>query len=70
MLALTVHASCSLLVTIPLGGFPDGVMPTMTQAEMDARTAACNKPRAGDLVIPVLGYILIVGWGVASATGS
>ena len=45
--------------------------PTLTQAEMDAKTAACNQARPGDLVnqpIPVLGYLLIVGIGVAYAT--
>ena len=36
----------------------------LTQAEIDA---ACNQPRPADLVIPVLGYLLIVGFAVAYA---
>ena len=69
LLAMTVHGGCSLLVTVPPGGFPNGVVPKMTQAEMDAKTAACNAPRVGDFLIPAVGYIVIVGLGVASATG-
>jgi hypothetical protein len=59
---------CSLLVPIPEGSFPNGVMPTLTQAEMDAQTAACSEPKPGDFLIPAVGYILIVGFAVASAT--
>ena len=61
---------CHLLVPIPEGGFPNGVMPTLTQAEMDAQTAACSEPKPGDFFIPAVGYILIVGVAVASATGA
>ena len=39
--------------------------PQLTQAEMDA---VCNQPRPADFVIPVLGYLLIVGFGVVYAT--
>ena len=70
VLALTVGTGpCRLIVPIPPGGFPNGVVPTMTQAEMDAQTAACSAPRVGDFFIPAVGYIVIVGFGVASATG-
>jgi hypothetical protein len=41
----------------------------MTQAEMDAKTAACSAPRVGDFFIPAVGYIVIVALGVASTTG-
>lgn len=65
MFATISHSPCSILRTT--------AEPTLTQAEMDAMTAAkCNGPRfPGDLVnqpIPVLGYLLIVGFGVAYAT--
>jgi hypothetical protein len=44
----------------------------LTQAEVDAKVAACEHLRLpGDLVnqpIPVLGYLFIVGVGVAYAT--
>ena len=56
------HAPCKILMTVPPGG---GML---TQAEMDAMTADCNQPRPADLVIPVLGYLLIVGFGVVYAT--
>ena len=59
---------CHLLVQIPPGGFPNGVIPTMTQAEMDAQTAACSAPKPGDFFVAAIGYILIVGSAVASAT--
>jgi hypothetical protein len=66
MLASISHAPCAPLVTVSPGGL------TLTQAETDAKTAACIGPRIpGDLVnqpIPVLGYLLIVGFGVAYAT--
>jgi hypothetical protein len=61
------HAPCKILRTVPPGGFAGGVT-TETQAEMDADTAACNQPRPADFVTPVLGYLLIVGFGVAYAT--
>jgi hypothetical protein len=51
------HAPCLPLRTT--------VEPTLTQAEMDA---ICNQPRPADLITPVLGYVLIVGFGVAYAT--
>lgn len=61
--------SCSgaLLQTVgddPLASPP----PPLTQAEMDARMAACEQPGAGELVIPALGYLLILGAWAASAT--
>ena len=59
---------CHLVVQIPEGGFPNGLMPTMTQAGMDAQTAACSAPKPGDFFIPAIGYILIVGSAVSSAT--
>jgi hypothetical protein len=66
MIATISHAPCAPFVAIPPGGVG------LTQAEMDAKTAACIGPRIpGDLVnqpIPVLGYLLIVGVGVAYAT--
>ncbi len=39
--------------------------PPLTRAEIDA---ICNRPRPADLFIPVLGYLSIVGFGVAYAT--
>lgn len=68
ILSLTFHP-CSLHVAVPPGGFPNGVLPTMTQAEMDAQTAACNAPQVRDFFIPAVGYTVIVGLGVASAIG-
>jgi hypothetical protein len=56
---------CHLLAPIPPGG---GTPPKVTQAEMDAQTAACSQPRLGDLFIPAIGYILIIGSAVASST--
>ena len=59
---------CHLLVQVPEGGQTNGMTPPLTQAEMDARTAACSAPKPGDFFIPALGYILIVGVALASAT--
>jgi hypothetical protein len=58
---------CRILQTIPPGGFPDGVMPKLTQAEMDAQTAACSAPKPRDFFMPAVGYVLILGTGVAAA---
>ncbi len=69
-LALTVGTSpCHILRTIPPGGFPPGPIPTMSQADVDAQAAACSQPKVQNLSIPAIGYIVIVGIGVASATG-
>lgn len=61
MFATISHSNC--------GAFG---LTTTPQAEIDARLAACEHFRfPGDLVnqpIPVLGYLLIVGVGVAYAT--
>jgi hypothetical protein len=56
---------CNLLSPIPSGG---GTPPKLTQAEMDAKTAACSQPRLGDFFVPAVGYILIIGSAVASST--
>ena len=65
MLATIRHAPCAPFVVFARDGSPD-------KAATDAKTAACVGPRLpGDLVnhpIPVLGYLLIVGVGVAYAT--
>jgi hypothetical protein len=58
---------CHLLVQIPQGGFSNSVMPKLTQAEMDAQTAACSEPKPGDFLMPAVGYVLILGTGVAAA---
>jgi len=60
---------CHLLQTIPPGGFPNGVTPPLTQAEMDALTAACSAPKPGDFLMPAVGYVVIVGFALASASG-
>jgi hypothetical protein len=63
----TVHlCGGALLQTVgddPLASPP----PPLTQAEMDARIAACAQPRPGELVVPALGYLLILGAWAASA---
>jgi hypothetical protein len=64
MLATISHAPC----VPPVVFAPDG---SLDKAAMDAKVAACMGPRIpADLVnqpIPVLGYLLIVGFGVAYA---
>ena len=64
MLATISHAPCVPPVVFAPDGSPDN-------AAMDAKMAACIGPRIpADLVnqpIPVLGYLLIVGFGVAYA---
>src|SRR6476660_6766812 len=64
MLATISHAPCVPPVVFAPDGSPD-------KAAMDAKMADCIGPRIpADLVnqpIPVLGYLLIVGFGVAFA---
>ena len=52
---------CSILRTVT----PGVTQQPLTQAEMDAMTARCNRPNAGTLGIALVGYIAIVGIGVA-----
>ena len=61
---------CHLLVQVPEGGSANTVTRTLTQAEMDARTAACSQPKLGDFIYPAAGYLLIVAFAVAAATAS
>ena len=55
------YHECSLLQTIPPGGFPNGVVPTLTQAEMEVITARCSAPKLEDFVLPAIGYLVILG---------
>jgi hypothetical protein len=55
---------CSLLQTVGPGSTPH----TLTQAEMDAMTARCNRPNLGTLMVSGAGYITIVAAGIASMT--
>jgi hypothetical protein len=65
MLATISHAPCVPFVVFAPDGSPD-------EAATDAKMAACIGPRLpGDLVnqpIPVLGYLLILGFAVGYAT--
>jgi hypothetical protein len=65
MLATISHAPCVPFVVFAPDGSPDN-------AATDAKMAECIGPRIpGDLVnqpIPMLGYLLIIGIGVACAT--
>ena len=69
--ALVMWTAVSFLMLAQISHAPCGGL-GLTQAEVDAKTAACEHLRLpGDLVnqpIPVLGYLLIVGFGVAYAT--
>jgi hypothetical protein len=56
---------CALLQTVGDGSTPH----PMTQAEMDAKTAACNRPNSASVAIAVIGYVVILGVGAAYATG-
>jgi hypothetical protein len=62
-LATAAHG-CSLLS--PVGA--DGTFHPMTQAEMSVRTAGCNRPKIGDIIIPASGYIPIVTVGIGYVT--
>jgi len=53
---------CSLLQPVVAGETPH----PMTQAEMDARVAGCNRPSPGMLGISGLGYVLILGAAAAT----
>jgi hypothetical protein len=53
---------CSLLQPVVAGETPH----PMTQAEMDARVAGCNRPDPGILMFSAGGYILILGVAASS----
>src|SRR5262245_57983968 len=61
-------ATHGCVVLSPIG--PDGTIHQLTQAEMDAMTAGCSQPKLVDLVIPAIGYVVIVAVVVRVATGS
>jgi hypothetical protein len=46
---------CNLLQTVG----PGATFHVLTQAEMDAMTARCNRPNTGTLVIALAGYVAI-----------
>jgi hypothetical protein len=51
---------CSILQTIEPGAtFPFATFHPLTQAEMDAMTARCNRPNVGTLLISLAGYVAI-----------
>lgn len=52
---------CKILQPIVKGETPH----PLTQAEMDAQTARCNRPNLGILTFTVVGYVLIVGFFAA-----
>jgi hypothetical protein len=67
-LVLTVGTGqCSILSPVGQAGTGASFHP-LTQAEVDAITAGCSQPKLGDLVIPAIGYILIVTLGIAYAS--
>lgn len=57
---------CSLLQTIE----PGATFHRLTQAEMDAITARCNRPNWGILIISLAGYVAITGVALRSLLGN